>query len=259
MLYNICYVTSVMGEKLRNTCYGKKVMLRALWKECYVTSVRKGDVSLPPSRKISREAIMEACLKIVRGEGLENLNARRIAKELGCSTQPIFSHFANMDEIKDEVIKEISRYFDQAMLRGNYTKPVYKDIGINYIRFAKEEPVYFKLLFNREEALGVINFIELSGSSEEIFHTISKQTGMTNEQARQFHQRMWLYVNGIANLVANNTCTFSEDEIDNLLTQQYISMIMFEVYKGNVKQIVLDNVLAIQPKRKGEEENGKVN
>ena len=54
---------------------------------------------------------------------------------------------------------------------------------------------------------------------------------------------MWLYVNGIANLVANNTYNFTDEEIDNLLSEQYISMLLFEIKKGNIKKETLDNVL----------------
>lgn len=42
---------------------------------------------------------------------------------------------------------------------------------------------------------------------------------------------MWLYVNGIANLVANNTCNFTKEEIEKLLEEQYISMLLFEIQK----------------------------
>ena len=63
---------------------------------------------------------------------------------------------------------------------------------------------------------------------------------------------MWLYVNGIANLVANNTCNFTKEEIEKLLEEQYISMLLFEIQKGNIKREVLDNVLKNKLKRKEE-------
>ncbi|MEI3499081.1 MAG: hypothetical protein V8Q71_00960 [Bacilli bacterium] len=50
-----------------------------------------------------------------------------------------------MDEIKEDALKKISETFDEAMLKNNYDKPVYKDIGKNYIKFAKEEPILFRI------------------------------------------------------------------------------------------------------------------
>lgn len=58
--------------------------------------------------------------------------------------------------------------------------------------------------------------------------------------------------NGIANLVANNTCNFTKEEIEKLLEEQYISMLLFEIQKGNIKREVLDNVLKNKLKRKEE-------
>lgn len=198
---------------------------------------------MPARRKINKEDIVNVSVEVVSKEGMESLNARRIAKELGCSTQPIFYIYSGMDDIKKDVLRKIAKIFDEAMLKSNYDKPAYKDIGRNYIKFAKEEPIFFKLLFNSKINEGAIEFIQLTGSSEKIFETISNQTGMPKDKVQFFHLKMWLYVNGIANLVSNKTCDFSDDEIDNLLREQYISMILLEIHNGNVKKEVLDNIL----------------
>lgn len=198
---------------------------------------------MPARRKINKEDIVNASVEIIREEGMESLNARRIAKELGCSTQPIFYIYSGMDDIKKDALKKIAKIFDTSMLKSNYDKPAYKDIGRNYIKFAKEEPIFFKLLFNSKINEGAIEFIQLTGSSEKIFETISNQTGMPKDKVQFFHLKMWLYVNGIANLVSNKTCDFSDDEIDNLLREQYISMLLLEIHNGNVKKEVLDNML----------------
>lgn len=210
----------------------------------------EGGVNIPAIRKTNKESIINTSVEIIRKEGIQNLNARKIAQKLGCSTQPIFYVYKNMDEIKEDALKKISEIFDNAMLQNNYDKPVYKDIGKNYIKFAKEEPILFKLLFNSEINEEALCFIDLTGSSEKIHELISKQTGLTKEQAKNFHLKMWLYVNGIANLVANNTCEFSEDEIEKLLSEQYIAMLLFEIRKGNIKKEVLDNVLQNKLNRK---------
>ena len=102
---------------------------------------------MPARKKIGKEDIIDACLNIIRKDGIDALNARKIAKALGCSTQPLFYYYENMDEIKNEVLQEISKLFNQALLKSNYDQPVYKDIGVNYIRFASNEPEFSKLCF----------------------------------------------------------------------------------------------------------------
>ncbi len=194
---------------------------------------------MPARKKIEKENIIDTCLKITRREGIDALNARKVAKALGCSTQPLFYYYENMDEIKNEVLQEISKLFNQALLKSNYDRPAYKDIGVNYIRFASNEPEFFKIMFQSKMNKEMFDFIDLTGSSLQIFETISKQTGLSLENAKQFHLRMWLYVNGIASLVAHQTVEFNDEEIIDLLKDQYVSMLLYEVKKGNVKEEIL--------------------
>lgn len=194
---------------------------------------------MPARRKIQKEDIIQESVTIVSQERINALNARKIAKKLGCSTQPLFYIYENMDDLKKDVMNEIVKIFDIEVLKSETGQLEYKDIGINYIRFAKEEPELFKIMFNRQINEGAFDFIDLTGSAKTILETISKQTGMSNEDAKQFHLRMWLYVNGIASLVANQTVEFNDEEIAELLKDQYISMLLYEVKKGNVKQDVL--------------------
>lgn len=194
---------------------------------------------MPARRKIQKEDIIQESVTIVSQEEINALNARKIAKKLGCSTQPLFYIYENMDDLKKDVMNEIVKIFDIEVLKSETGQLEYKDIGINYIRFAKEEPELFKIMFNRQINEGAFDFIDLTGSAKTILETISKQTGMSNEDAKQFHLRMWLYVNGIASLVANQTVEFNDEEIAELLKDQYISMLLYEVKKGNVKQDVL--------------------
>ena len=48
---------------------------------------------MAPKPKITKERIVEAAFHIARESGAEQLNARRIAQALHCSTQPVLYHF----------------------------------------------------------------------------------------------------------------------------------------------------------------------
>lgn len=206
---------------------------------------------MPARRKIQKEDIIQESVSIVAKVGINALNARKIAKKLGCSTQPLFYIYENMDDLKKDVMNEIVKIFDIEVLKSETGQLEYKDIGINYIRFAKEEPELFKIMFNRKINEGAFDFIDLTGSAKTILETISKQTGMSNEDAKQFHLRMWLYVNGIASLAANQTVEFNDGEIAELLKDQYVSMLLYEVKKGNVKEEILAQL--IKKNREGKE------
>ena len=44
---------------------------------------------MPAKRKIQKEDILKASISIISHEGLNALNARKLAKKLGYSTQPL--------------------------------------------------------------------------------------------------------------------------------------------------------------------------
>ena len=93
---------------------------------------------MPPKVKISKESIITAAVDIVRKSGAHALNARTVAQILDCSTQPVFSNFASMDDLRLEVIKSaenICRYYIEREINSGLF-PAYKASGMAYIRFA---------------------------------------------------------------------------------------------------------------------------
>mgnify|MGYP004572234803 FL=1 len=59
---------------------------------------------MPAVRKVSKEQIIDAVVEVLRDDGFSAINARSVAKKLGCSTQPIYFSFKNMDELKAALI-----------------------------------------------------------------------------------------------------------------------------------------------------------
>ena len=60
---------------------------------------------MPPKVKVTKEDIINTALEMYREKGGASINARSIAASLGCSTQPIFSNFDNMDKLNSAVMQ----------------------------------------------------------------------------------------------------------------------------------------------------------
>ena len=58
---------------------------------------------MPPKVKVQKEEIVRAAVEIVRKQGMAALNARTVAAALGCSTQPVFSNFAAMEDLQAQL------------------------------------------------------------------------------------------------------------------------------------------------------------
>lgn len=101
---------------------------------------------MPTKIKISKEMILDSAFSIVREYGMEKLSNRELANQLNCSIRPIYYQFANVDELQKELYQKIEKYFYEFLLDNMLEEiPQYKQVGINYIKFAKKEKNYFKL------------------------------------------------------------------------------------------------------------------
>ena len=65
------------------------------------------------SRKatITQKEIVNAAFKITKKEGFEQITSRKLAAAAGCSTQPIFRIYENMDALKQDVYEKAADLF----------------------------------------------------------------------------------------------------------------------------------------------------
>ena len=77
---------------------------------------------MPPKIRITKENIVERAVEIVREHGMDSLNARSLAKELGCSVQPIFRAFDSMGELRSISIysRVLSEFFEGINFRKGW-------------------------------------------------------------------------------------------------------------------------------------------
>lgn len=176
---------------------------------------------MPPRVKITQEDIVKTAVELVRANGEEAINARSVAAALNCSTQPVFSNFASMDELKDAVVaaayETYTVFIKNEVESGKY--PKYKSFGMAYIRFAKEEKQLFKLLFMRDRTGE--DTAKLSPDFEESVQMIMKSCGIGVEKARLVHLEMWTCVHGIGTMLATSFLTLDFDLVSDMLTDVY--------------------------------------
>lgn len=173
-------------------------------------------------KQVPREKIVEAALEEVREGGMRALNVRALAKRLGCSTRPIYLSFGRLDEVKEAVagrIYQIYRaYLEREAAGGKY--PPFKAYGMAYIRFAREEKQFFSYMFMRDRS---------GGSSDEenidyILSAVESATGLSREQAKLFHLEIWMFVHGVAAMIANSYADPDEELISDMLTDVFMGL-----------------------------------
>ena len=179
---------------------------------------------MPPKFRFTREEIVAAALAVTRRSGISGLTARSLAAELGCSVKPIFGLFKSMEEVQQAVCTAANTLYqnalEQEMRSGSY--PPYKASGMAYIRFAREEKELFKLLFMRDRSGEIIS--EDRESIRPLLELIEKNLGISENEAVQFHLEMWLYVHGIATMLATAYLNWDEEFISRALTDAYTGL-----------------------------------
>lgn len=175
---------------------------------------------MPRGVRITREEIVRGAIELVREKGAEALNARALAAVLDCSTQPIFSNFATMEELSEATLEgAYALYYDfleKEAQRGDH--PRYKSFGMAYIRFAKEERELFKLLFMRDRRGEEISSAPDFDASVEM---IMEANGVDRETARIMHMEMWSFVHGLATMQATSFLELDAETISRMTSDAY--------------------------------------
>lgn len=94
----------------------------------------------------SREQIIKAAFQLLREEGWAAVSARSVAKKLGSSTMPIYSHLRSIDELEKE-LRAQARSLLKIYQQRSYTDQVLLNLAFGYVVFARDEKMVFRFLY----------------------------------------------------------------------------------------------------------------
>lgn len=183
---------------------------------------------MPPKARITKAMVIEAAFEVARKTGAETINARTVAKELNCSTQPVMYHFARIEELKRAAYEKASEYHTEYLMRmSEVQEDVMLEIGLNYIRFAVDEPNLFRFLF--QSGFVMENNLPEMIDSEELIPVLSamqEEMGMDTEQTKEIFVTLAMFVHGYASIIANNSLEYDEKLLTTHLKQVYTGAVL---------------------------------
>ncbi len=238
-----------MGESLQMTKNEYKIdkVTFLNYNSCYITIIIvKRGMYMPPKAKITKEMIINAAFEVARADGAENVNARTVSKKLGCSTQPVMYHFAKIEDMKKAVYERADAFHTQYLL----TVPSEEDalsyrakpdearpceaydirdarmgmlgIGLNYIRFAIEEPNLFRFLFQSGfVAENSVSQMIDSEALEPVISVMQAAAALSREQAKKAFLMLSMFTHGYASLIANNAFEYDEETMKDHLEMAF--------------------------------------
>ena len=183
---------------------------------------------MPAKAKVTKEMIIDAAFAIAHEAGAESINARTVSERLHCSTQPVMYHFTTIEELKKAVYAKVDSYHSEYLMNlEGPKKGGMLGIGLNYIRFAIEEPHLFRFLFqsnffNGATLLELINANELTP----ILSSMQEALNMSMEQTKEVFMTIFLFAHGYASIIANNSMKYDVEIIKSHLEQAYRGAIL---------------------------------
>ena len=181
---------------------------------------------MPAVRKASKDEIVDAAVEVLREGGFAAVNARSVAKKLGCSTQPIYFSFRNMEELKAALtaraIELHTRRVRDSLRAHEGNDSRYSSYGMGFVKFAAEERQLFRWLYLEGEQLGPYqNDVLLP----EVIAVIVEEFGYSEEVARRLHQDMIYFTYGLAILANTGHLQLTEEELREAFRRELRALI----------------------------------
>ena len=167
-----------------------------------------------PSQRFDRESVLDAALEIVRERGYDALSARIVAQRAGCSVQPIYSLFGDMEGLMQALYEHarawVTRYNAAHAHDG---ANLFESNGLAHLRLAQEEPQLFTFLY-LSPYLGTHSLEELYAPVTQpgVEECIMELGHLDAEAAHELYLNMIVYTHGLAVLLCSGA-EFSEAEL----------------------------------------------
>ena len=174
---------------------------------------------MAPRNKFSRDEMIEKAVQVVRKQGIGALTAKSLANELGVSTQPVFTCFHTIEEVRRQVVNAAKILYDDYVKEGLCNDIPFLGFGMHYIRFAKEEPELYRLLFlSTDQSEGNSAFEEMNASLELVTDSMQETYHIDAKTAERYFRDMWLVAHSLATLIVTGSCPYTDQEIGRILT-----------------------------------------
>lgn len=185
---------------------------------------------MPPSVKFTKDEIVEVALEITRERGIDAVTAREVAKRLGVSTRPIFTHYESMDELRRDV-RERAKGCYRAYIEQGLGEPIpFLGVGHSYIRFAREEPRLYRLLFLTTPGEGGGGAMEALSLSQGLARpSIMRIYHMSAFEADCYFRDLWLVVFSFGTMIVTDECPLTDEQMSAVLTE--VSLSVCKAYK----------------------------
>lgn len=180
---------------------------------------------MPPKAKFSKQEIINTAVEITRRKGIAAVTAREVGASLGMSSRPLFTYFDTVEQLKGEVYLFAKILYKKYIENGLEAPIPNLGVGQQYIKFAKDEPELYKLLFLTKPDNAIAGAIDaLKVTQDLVRESIMRIYNMDAATADHYFRDLWLIAFSFATLIVTDDCPYSEIEINSIFTEVSLSL-----------------------------------
>ena len=161
------------------------------------------------ARKVTfeKDYIINKSVDFIKENGIDKLSARELTKYIGCSTQPIFRLYNNMDiykkDLKKELNKEYNEFTEQFIDKDNY----FLSINYAYAMYAKKENSLFKALFISDLS------DKKDKNKKELINSLIDEYNISDAKAESVYRDVSIYTKGLATNLCLKNMNISDKDL----------------------------------------------
>ncbi len=181
---------------------------------------------MPPKPKYTKEQLIDAAVDIIRADGIKAITAQSLAERLHVTPPSVFSHFDTVEKIREAATQRAREIYDGYVQTGLSLNPPFKGFAMYFVKFAVDEPMLFQLLFMHKKGEKFQEFSMEEGHTDFILKAIRDTFPLNEQESRELLTYSSIFTHGIASMIATGACSFTEEQVAELLGSSCRSFLM---------------------------------
>lgn len=167
-----------------------------------------------PKQRITRDMVIDAAFALARSGGMEQVTAKRIAGQLGCSVQPIYSYCQNMEGLRQALAARVRSFMQEYLAAHVEKSDLFRSTGRAYLRLAREEPHLFQIfILHRRTGITSLDELYRAEANPQAAAWIAGALHISEAQAQALHLNMLIFTIGIGTIFSVTTPGIPPEEI----------------------------------------------
>lgn len=182
---------------------------------------------MPPKQKITEENLLFHAFQIAKEQGIDAVTSRSVAKAVGCSIQPVFSHFPTMEELRQATFRYASNKLMQDILQYQNEPDFMARTNYWFLNLARNERNLFELLY-LSDSYSNTNLWDVMmewESNKKMVSAMADKYKISEKECKDIFLRGFFLLYGIATMIATNRMDISSEEAFDMMTRTTQEMV----------------------------------